>query len=152
MASCCEKPERATSSTATWKDPEAAKLLAPVLIRKRFWRTRELLPTQERALYLGPSWVYHGHWVEREDGSFSLTRMVMHSLVEPPKDEDWIGLEDELAPTEVRRRIRGKVSLNHLALKEMDSDLKKEAEDEEFEEEETREEDIKKVRKWLSTR
>ena len=40
----------------------------------------------------------------------------MHSLVEPPKDEDWIGLEDELAPTEIRRRIRGKVSLSHLAL------------------------------------
>lgn len=42
--------------------------------------------------------------------------MVMHNLVEPPKDEDSIGLEDELAPTEIRRRIRGKVTFNHLAL------------------------------------
>ena len=90
--------------------------LTSVLIRKRYWRTRELLPTQEKALYVAPSWIHRGHWVQREDGSFSLTRMVMHQLTNPPQDEDWIGLEDELAPTEVRRRIRGKVSLNHLSL------------------------------------
>ena len=98
------------------KSQKLPNFLTPVLIRKRFWRARELLPTQEQALYIGPSWVHHGHWIEREDGSLALTRMVMHSLVEPPKDEDWIGLEDELAPTEIRRRIRGKVSLSHLAL------------------------------------
>ena len=121
--------------------------LTPVLVRKRFWRTRELLPTQEKVLYLGPSWVHHGHWVEREDGSFSLTRMVMHSLVEPPKDDDWIGLEDELAPTEVRRRIRGKVSLNHFAVNVEDSNLEGKDKDEEMKEEEEREEDIKKVRR-----
>ena len=42
--------------------------MSEVLIRRRFWRTKELEPTQERAKYLGPSFVHHGHWVEREDG------------------------------------------------------------------------------------
>ena len=99
------------------KEAKIPPFLSSVLIRKRFWRTQELLPTQEAALYLGPSWIHHGHWIERSDGSFALTRMVMHQLTEPPAQlDDWIGLEDELAPTEVRRRIRGKVTLNHLAL------------------------------------
>ena len=123
--------------------------LEPVLIRKRFWRTMELLPTQEKALYLSPSWVHHGHWIEREDGSIALTRMVMHRLQEPPKDQDWIGLEDQLAPTEVRQRIRGKVSLNHLSFGEAAQE-----EDEKFEgggknEEELKEEEIRKTRRII---
>ena len=131
------------------KSQKLPNFLTPVLIRKRFWRARELLPTQEQALYIGPSWVHHGHWIEREDGSLALTRMVMHSLVEPPKDEDWIGLEDELAPTEIRRRIRGKVSLSHLALSlsdpSQDGGVKEDGE--ELEEEEKREEELKKMRR-----
>ena len=54
---------------------------------------KELLPTQEKALCVSPSWVNHGHWIEREDGTITLTRMVMHQLQDPPKDDDWIGLE-----------------------------------------------------------
>ena len=57
--------------------------------------------------------------------------MVMHNLKEPPKDEDWIGLEDELAPAEVRRRIRGKVSLNHLATN-LEEEATEDGEDEEY--------------------
>ena len=98
------------------KQVKLPNFITPVLIRKRFWRTKELLPTQERALYIGPSWVHHGHWIQREDGSYALTRMVMHNLVEPPTDQNWIGLDDELAPVEARRRIRGKVTLNHFSV------------------------------------
>ena len=112
--------------------------MSPVLVRKRFWRARELLPTQERALYIAPSWVHHGHWIQREDGSYSLTRMVMHNLVEPPKDEDSIGLEDELALTEIRRRIRGKVTFNHLALTSEEVSREDEKEDEEEKEAQVR--------------
>ena len=38
----------------------------------------------------------------------------MHQLKEPPKDDNWIGREDELAPHEIRRRIKGKVAVSHL--------------------------------------
>ena len=62
------------------KQVSLPNFMTPVLIRKRFWRARELLPTQERALYIGPSWVHHGHWIQREDGSYALTRMVMQNL------------------------------------------------------------------------
>ena len=117
------------------KNPSLPNFMSPVLVRKRFWRARELQPTQEKALYIGPSWVHHGHWIQREDGTFALTRMVMHNLKEPPKDEDWIGLEDELAPAEVRRRIRGKVSLNHLATN-LEEEAPEDGEDEEHEKEE----------------
>ena len=70
-----------------------------------------------------------------------MTRMVMHSLTTPPTDQDWIGLEDELAPMEVRRRIRGKISFNHLAVNSGEGEEK---DDEKAEEE--REEQNKKLR------
>ena len=79
------------------KNPALPNSTAPVPIRKRFWRARELLPRQEKAFYVAPSWVHHGDWIQREDGSYALTRMVMHQLKEPPKDDNWIGREDELA-------------------------------------------------------
>jgi hypothetical protein len=84
------------------KNPALPNFMAPVLITERFWRARELLPTQEKAVYGSPSWVHHGHWIQREDGIYALTRMVMHHLKEPPKDDDWIVLEDELAPHEIQ--------------------------------------------------
>ena len=132
------------------KQVSLPNFMTPVLIRKRYWRARELLPTQERALYIGPSWVHHGHWIQREDGSHALTRMVMHKLVDPPKDEDWIGLEDELAPVEVRRRIRGKVSLNHFSPA---GDAPRPEEEEEMEkeikEEKEREDQLREVRRVI---
>ena len=131
------------------KNPALPNFMAEVLVRKRFWRARELLPTQERALYIGPSWVHHGHWIQREDGTYALTRMVMHQLKDPPKDDDWIGLEDELAPTEVRRRIRGKVALNHLSFGEAFHGEAEEVTIEEQKEEEEKEESILRTRKVI---
>ena len=81
-----------------------------VLIRKRYWHAQELAPTQEEAIYLGPSWAHHGHYIERENGFQTLTRMVMHGLKEVPTEEHWIALEDENQPLDDRRRIRGKTA------------------------------------------
>ena len=128
------------------KDVKLPTFLSSVLIRKRFWRAQELLPTQEEAKYISPSWVHHGHWIQRQDGSFALTRMVMHQLTNPPTDDDWIGLEDELAPTEVRRRIRGKVALNHLSFEDS---LQEGEVPEEMKEEEEREKEVRETRKII---
>ena len=82
--------------------------LAEVLVRKKGWRAREFEPSQEKVRYLCPSFVNHGHWVERADGSQVLARIVLFGLREPPALEHWIALEDQLGPHEERRRIRGK--------------------------------------------
>ena len=85
--------------------------LSEVYVRKRFWRSKELEPTQEKVLYLGPSWIDHGHWIEREDGSKALTRIVITNLAEPPQDHHWIALEDHISPLEQRKRLREKTAV-----------------------------------------
>ena len=100
------------------KEKKTPPFLAQVLVRKRFWRSRELEPTQEKVTYLCPSWVHHGHWIERADGTQALTKMVMQGLSEPPKLEDWIGVEDALNPIEERRRIRHKASIYMLEVED----------------------------------
>ena len=59
------------------KEKKTPPFLSQVLVRKRFWRSRELEPTQETVTFLCPSWVHHGHWIERADGTQALTKMVM---------------------------------------------------------------------------
>eukprot|EP00435_Cladocopium_sp_Y103_P041836 s2179_g11.t1 len=88
--------------------------LSSVLTRKRFWRSRELEPTQERVIYLAPSWLRHGHWVERPDGTQFVARMVMRKFKDPPTEEQWIGVEDHLNELELRRRVRGKITVRQL--------------------------------------
>jgi hypothetical protein len=100
------------------KEKKTPPFLAQVLVRKRFWRSRELEPTQEKVTYVCPSWVHHGHWIERADGTQALTKMVMQGLSEPPKLEDWIGVEDALNPIEERRRIRHKASIYMLEVED----------------------------------
>ena len=90
--------------------------LSEVFVRKRFWRSKELEPTQEKVLYLGPSWIDHGHWIEREDGSKALTRIVISNWVEPPSDQHWIALEDDMNPVEQRRRLREKTAVKAFEL------------------------------------
>jgi hypothetical protein len=43
------------------KETKTPPFLAPVLVRKRYWRSRELEPTQETVSYICPSWAHHGH-------------------------------------------------------------------------------------------
>ena len=68
--------------------------------------------------------------------------MVMHQLTDPPQDEDWIGLEDQLSPVEVRQRIRGKVSLNHFAYEQLCPEGLSSPEVEEMKEEEEKEDQV----------
>eukprot|EP00435_Cladocopium_sp_Y103_P052037 s116_g16.t1 len=96
------------------KETKVPPFLSEGLIRKKIVEGKEAYANTGEALYIGPSWVHHGRWIEREDGTLALARMVMHNLTTPPKDDGWIGLEDELAPAEVRR-IRGKVALQRLS-------------------------------------
>ena len=123
----------------TEKSVNHPPFLSKVLIRKRYWRSRELEPTQEEVLYLGPSWVNHGHWVEREGGAQVLTRMIMHGLKEAPTEDQWIGLEDSLNPLEERRRLRGKIAVYQCMVEKL------EEEEEDQEREEERQGDLKKV-------
>ena len=102
------------------KKDNSPPFLSKVLIRKRYWRVQELGPTQEEATYIAPSWVHHGHWIQRQNGEITLVRMVMKGLTEPITDEHWIGIEDSLNPIEERRRIRGKVAVQGLHVKEGD--------------------------------
>ena len=93
------------------KEVVTPPFLADVLIRKRYWRAQELMPTQEKAKYIAPSFIHHGHWVERSGGEQVLTKAVMHGLKEPPNDEHWIALEDQLSPWDQRMRLRGKIAV-----------------------------------------
>ena len=73
-------------------------------------------PTQEKVPYLGPSWIDHGRWIEREDGSKALTRIVISTWVEPPSDQRWTALKDQLNPVEQRRRLREKTAVKAFEL------------------------------------
>lgn len=57
------------------KEQRTPPFLSKVLVRKRYWRMKELEPFQEQVLYLCPSWVHHGHRVERPDGTQTLTKI-----------------------------------------------------------------------------
>ena len=116
--------------------------LAPVLIRKRHWRAHELEPTQELVKYIGPSWLHHGHWIERPNGELQLTRVVMKCVNEPPQLQDWIGIEDALHPMDERRRIRGKIAVS---VAQLCQGLKKEDEEGEEDEDEERKRRMKEV-------
>eukprot|EP00435_Cladocopium_sp_Y103_P011790 s2430_g3.t1 len=110
IAARCLNEQREANGTVEDVPP----FLSPVLTRKRFWRSRELEPTQENVLYLAPSWLRHGHWVERPDGTQYVARMVMRKFEDPPTEEQWVGVEDHLNALELRRRVRGKITVRQL--------------------------------------
>ncbi|CAL1145464.1 unnamed protein product [Cladocopium goreaui] len=56
--------------------------------------------------------------LRRKQVDKALTKMVMQGLSEPPKLEDWIGVEDALNPIEERRRIRHKASIYMLEVED----------------------------------
>ena len=107
-------------------------LYAEVWVGKRGWNLVEMGPTSEKVRYLGPSWLCHGHWIEKPDGKKVLTRMVFKDLKEVPDDAHpvWVALEEDLGPLEVRRRLRGKTTVRAMQVEG----------DEKFEEEERNEE------------
>eukprot|EP00435_Cladocopium_sp_Y103_P022929 s4253_g5.t1 len=70
---------------------------------------KELEPGREVVKYLSPTWLHHGHWVLRHDGTKMLARAVFKRMTEPVDDQAWIALEEALTPVDLRRRLRGKV-------------------------------------------
>ena len=85
--------------------------MSKVLIRRRYWRTKDMEPNNEEVHYLAPSWRNYGHWVLRSDNTQTLTRAVITNTVEPVTEDTWIALEDNLTPLDLRRRIRGKAMI-----------------------------------------
>jgi hypothetical protein len=96
--------------------------MAKVLIRRRYWRTQDLEPNNEEAIYLTPSWLSHRHWVMRADGPHTLTRAVITNTVEPVSEDVWLALEDAFTPLDLRRRIRGKVMFRKMEDEDEDKD------------------------------
>ena len=94
-----------------------------VLVRKRFWKARELEPTHSKVTYVSPLPEVHGHLVMEEDGTLAVTSYVLSHTVEPPDEEGaWIAVqrqaEDEEDALRVRRRIRGKMAVRALTLED----------------------------------
>ena len=104
--------------TALGEKKKCPPFLSEVLVRKRHWKSEELLPTQEKVKYLAPSWVHHGHWIEHENGFKTLARMVMTDLQEPAVDRHWVGLQWEPDPVGARWRIQEKASLRELKVED----------------------------------
>ena len=90
-----------------------------VLVRKRYWKSKELEPTHEKVRYVAPIPEVHGHLLVEADGALRVTAYTMASTREPPeKEETWIAIktevEDREDELEVRRRIRGKTAVKKL--------------------------------------
>ena len=94
-----------------------------VLVRKRFWKSRELEPTHFKVTYIAPLPEVHGHLVLEENDKLAVTSYVLSHTVEPPGEEGtWIAVqrqaEDEEDALKLRRRIRGKTAVRTLSLEE----------------------------------
>ena len=92
--------------------------MSKVIVKKRYWKAKDFDPKNEVVKYIAPSWLYHGHWIMRDDGTKALTRAVISRTQEPITDEVWIALEDAFTPMEARQRIRGKSVVKRLKVEE----------------------------------
>ena len=92
--------------------------MSKVIVKKRYWKAKDFEPKNEMVRYIAPSWLFHGHWILRDDGSRALTRAVITRTQEPITDEVWIALEDALNPLDARQRIRGKSLVQRLKVSE----------------------------------
>ncbi len=100
--------------------------MSKVIVKKRYWKAKDFDPKNEVVKYIAPSWLFHGHWIMREDGSKALTRAVITNTQEPVTDEVWIALEDDLNPLDARQRIRGKSVVQRLRVQGKEDEEKKE--------------------------
>lgn len=83
------------------KTDRAPPFMTRVVVRRRYWKTKEMEPVDERVRY-------HGHWIIREDETIALTRAVITNTKETVADEVRVALEDALTPMDERKRLRGK--------------------------------------------
>ena len=105
----------------------------PVLVRKRYWKLKELEPTHQKVSYIAQTPEAHGHLVLQEDGKLMITAYILGRTMEPPeRKEAWIAVKTEAErqedALEIRRRIRGKVAVRAMKL---DDDIEEKIEDEE---------------------
>ena len=103
-----------------------------VLVRKRFWKARELEPTHSEVIYVSPLPEVHGHLVLESSGKLAVTSYTLANTVDPPGEEGtWIAVtkeaEDEEDALRIRRRIRGKTSVRVISSEESaEGDLRRE--------------------------
>ena len=95
----------------------------PVLVRKRYWKSKELEPTHQKVSYIAYIPEAHGHLVLQEDGNLMIAAYVLGRTLEPPeRKETWIAIQTELQEKEdeqqIRRRIRGKTSVRRVKMME----------------------------------
>ena len=94
-----------------------------VLVRRRFWKSKELEPTHETVEYIASLPEVHGHLVRRPDGALMVTAYVLERTEQPPELEDtWLAVqtmaEEKEDALQVRRRIRGKTSIRTIKAEE----------------------------------
>lgn len=65
--------------------------MSKVIVKKRYWKAKNFEPKNEVVRYVAPSWLFHGHWIMRDDGAKALTRAVIARTVEPITDEVCMG-------------------------------------------------------------
>ena len=92
--------------------------MSKVIVKKRYWKAKDFDPKNEVVKYIAPSWLFHGHWILREDGTRALTRAVITRTQEPITDEVWVALEDAMNPLDARQRIRGKSVVQRLKVED----------------------------------
>ena len=95
-----------------------------VLVRKRFWKSRELEPTHHKVVYVSPLPEVHGHLVLEENNKLAVTSYTLEHTMEPPEAEGtWIAVErkaeEEEDALKIRRRIRGKVAVRVMSNEEI---------------------------------
>ena len=88
--------------------------MSKVIVKKRYWKAKDFDTKNEVVRYISPSWLFHGHWIMRDDGTKALTRAVITRTQEPVTDEIWVALEDAFTPLDARQRIRGKSLVQRL--------------------------------------
>lgn len=91
-----------------------------VLVRKRFWKSRELEPTHTKVIYVSPMPEVHGHLVMEPGGKLAITSYVLSHTMEPPEEDGaWVAVErmaeDVDDALRMRRRIRGKIAVRALS-------------------------------------
>ena len=107
-----------------------------LLVKRRFWKTKELEGTHEVVKYLAPRPDAHGHLVLRQDGRTAIAPYFITKTKEPePSQWTWLAItkamDEEEDPHEVRRRIRGKVTAKSMKkdeYEEMEEERKRDLE------------------------
>ena len=104
-----------------------------LLVKKRFWKTKELEGAHEKVRYLAPRPDAHGHLVLRQDNTIAVAPYFIKKTSEPaPSLETWMAVvraaEEEEDPHVARRRIRGKMTMKAMKMEDEDEYEKMEKE------------------------